>query len=174
MRTFRSGGVAAGCFSPVYKTASILPSFFSLWVPFAFIYFSLGGPLSFFFCVCPPFFLVPFSFGSPLPFPLGPLSLLFRPLFPLIRGPIFPRLFSALRIKDPQVWEGGGGGIWEVKLRLETGQKRLFFPVCLVNFPPSPFFLPPLRRHPRNDNKKNLMPEKFVCLYKIICAHFRV
>ena len=182
MRTFRSGGVAAGCFSPVYKTASILPSFFSLWVPFAFIYFSLGGPLSFFFvCALSSFWYhfplgplslfiwvpSPFSFGSPLPS--------FQTPFPFdSRSDIPPLIFGTEDKRPPGLGGGGGGGIWEVKPRLETGQKRLFFPVCLANFPPSPFFLPPLRRHPRNDNKKNLMPEKFVCLYKIICAHFRV
>ena len=111
MRTFRSGGVAAGCFSPVYKTASILPSFFSLWVPFAFIYFSLGGPLSFFF-LCVPSLLFgtiflwvpsPFSFGSPLPS--------FQTPFPFdSRSDIPPLIFGTEDKRPPGLGRGGGGG----------------------------------------------------------------
>lgn len=118
MRTFRSGGVAAGCFSPVYKTASILPSFFSFWVPFAFIYFSWGGLYPFFFvCALSSFWYhfplgplslfiwvpSPFSFGSPLPS--------FQTPFPFdSRSDIPPLIFGTEDKRPPGLGGGGGEG----------------------------------------------------------------
>lgn len=132
MRTFAPPALRA-----VVSLPSIKPLQFSHFLgpfspPFSFFFGGGGGGSSVPF-LCPFSFLVPspFSFGSPLPF--------FEVPFPFdLSSDIRVVIFGTEDKRAP-----GLGGVREVKPRLEMGQKCLFFPVCLANFPPSPSLPPP-------------------------------